>query len=209
MAAHDELFGQYLPSDSLVHRLPVGAKYAMVFGGTFPTLLANRWWLSLAALTVSVGVLLASRLPWRRTLSFGWGMAALIAIVVAYQVIVGAPLVGVMLAANLLACLYLGRALTMTTPAPVLVDALVAAGRPLDGPLGRFGFSSERFGLAVGLMLRSIPYLVGLFDDVRNAARSRGLERNWFALVTPVIIGAVAYAQRTGDALVARGLNED
>ena len=110
-----------------------------------------------------------------------------------------------MVTANLLGCLYLSRALTMTRPAPVLVDALVSATKPLE----RLGFPSERFGLAVALMLRSIPYLVGLFGDVRTSARARGLERNWFALLTPAVVGAVAYAQRTGDALVARGLGDD
>ena len=34
----------------------------------------------------------------------------------------------------------------------------------------------ERFGLSVGIMLRSIPFLTGAFYDVRDAARARGLE---------------------------------
>lgn len=209
MSSHDQLFGEYLPARSVVHALPVGAKYALVLLGTFPTLLANRWWVSLLAVAGSVLLLLATRLPVRRTLGLGWGMLFLIGLIAVYQIVTGAPLMAITVAGNLIACLYLGRALTMTTPAPVLVDALVTAARPLDRPLGRLGFSSERFGLAVALMLRSIPYLAGLFDDVRAAARARGLERNWFALVTPVVIGAVAYAQRTGDALLARGLGED
>ncbi len=205
MSAHDQLFGSYIPTGSWVHRLPVWSKYLLVFAGTIPSLLARQWWLALVVLAVACAVLLASRIPPRVSLRLGRGFLVLLAVLVGYQAIIGQLLVGVTLATNLVACLLLSRVLTMTTPANDLVDALVSAARPLD----RVGLSSERFGLAVALMLRSIPYLVDLFADVRTAARARGLERNWFALVTPVIVGAVAYAQRTGEALAARGLGDD
>ncbi|HNV11093.1 MAG TPA: energy-coupling factor transporter transmembrane protein EcfT [Propionibacteriaceae bacterium] len=205
MSAHDQLFGSYIPTGSWVHSLPVWSKYLLVFAGTIPSLLARQWWLALVVLAVACAVLLASRIPPRVSLRLGRGFLVLLAVLVGYQAIIGQLLVGVTLATNLVACLLLSRVLTMTTPANDLVDALVSAARPLD----RVGLSSERFGLAVALMLRSIPYLVDLFADVRTAARARGLERNWFALVTPVIVGAVAYAQRTGEALAARGLGDD
>ncbi len=57
-------------------------------------------------------------------------------------------------------------------------------------------------------MVRSVPFIAGAFTDVRDAARARGIERNPFVLVTPVIIQTVAYARATGDALAARGLGE-
>ncbi|XVX20467.1 energy-coupling factor transporter transmembrane component T family protein [Actinomycetota bacterium] len=205
MKPQTQLFGLYVPGRSVIHRLPVGAKYLLVLLGTIPSLLAQQWWLALAVLGIAAAVLMIARLPVRLALRFGWGMGILLALIVGYHSLYGRPLVGLTLATNLLACIWLSRVLTMTTPAPVLVDALVAVARPLDW----VGLSSERFGLAVALMLRSIPYLVGLSGDVRNAARARGLERNWFAAVTPVVIGAVAYAQRTGDALAARGLGDD
>jgi biotin transport system permease protein len=88
---------------------------------------------------------------------------------------------------------------------PVLLDAVVAAARPLRW----VGLSPERFGLAVSVMLRSVPYLAGAFGDVRDAARARGLERNPMAHLTPVVVRAVGYAQATGDALAARGLGDD
>lgn len=205
MRPQDQLFGLYLPGDSVVHRMGVGAKYALLFAATLPALLFDRWPVALGVLGCSVLVLLATGLPARLTLRLPGGLVLLFVLVLGYHAVVGTPLVGVGVAATLLGCVYLSRALTMTTPAPILVDALVGATRPL----ARFGFPAERFGLAVALMLRSIPFLVGLFGDVRTAARARGLERNWFALLTPAVIGAVAYAQRTGDALVARGLGDD
>ena len=87
----------------------------------------------------------------------------------------------------------------------MLVDALVAAARPLE----RLGARPERFGLAVAILIRSVPYIAGSFGEVRDAARARGLERNVATSLTPVAISAVAYARRTGDALTARGLGDD
>ena len=205
MRPQDQLFGLYLPGTSIIHRMSVGQKYALLFLATIPALLANHWWLALALLGFSILVLLATRLPVRATLHLGGGLVILFVLILGYHAFMRTPLIGVMVTANLLGCLYLSRALTMTTPAPVLVDALVSATKPLE----HLGFPSVRFGLAVALMLRSFPYLVGLFGDVRTSARARGLERNWFALLTPAVVGAVAYAQRTGDALVARGLGDD
>lgn len=205
MSAHDQLFGSYIPGNSVIHRLPVGAKYALVLAGTIPAFFTRSWISSVALLVAAVLLLLLTRLPLRRCLGLGTGILVLAAVLIGWNTFVGRPLDGVANIAVIVACIYLSRVLTLTTPAPVLVDALVTAARPLD----RVGFNSERFGLAVALVLRSIPYLVSLSSDVRTAARARGLERNFFANLTPVIIGAVAYAQRTGDALTARGLGDD
>ncbi len=205
MSAHDQLFGAYIPGHSVIHRLPVGAKYLLVLAGTIPAFFTRSWIASLVLLACSVALLMLTRLPLGRAVGLGGGIWILVVILMAWNTFVGRPLDGVMNIATIVACIYLSRLLTLTTPAPVLVDARVAAARPLD----RVGFNSERFGLSVALVLRSIPYLVSLSSDVRTAARARGLERNWFANLTPVVIGAVAYAQRTGDALVARGLGED
>ena len=45
-------------------------------------------------------------------------------------------------------------------------------------------------------------------DEARDAARCRGLGGNPARLLTPVVLGAVAYAERTAEALQARGLGE-
>lgn len=107
-------------------------------------------------------------------------------------------------AAVFLTAIYLSRLLTTTTPGSDLVDALIAGLRPLRV----FGVSPERAGLAVAVMLRSIPVLLDTFGEVRQAAMARGRERRWFALVTPVVIRAVGHARATGAALAARGLGE-
>ena len=93
---------------------------------------------------------------------------------------------------------------TATTPTDVLLDLLARAVRPLR----HVGVDPESFGLAVALMLRTIPALGDLFGEVRDAARARGLERSARAQLVPFAIRTVQRARLTGEALTARGIGE-
>lgn len=205
MNPHDRLFGLYAPGDSVLHRLGIAPKFLLVLTVSLVPLLVRDLAVSLGFLGVTVVVLLLSGLGLRRCFALFPAIVIMAGLLFAYQLIRGEPRIGVMLVANLILCLYASRVLTLTTPAPVLLDAVVTAARPVRW----VGGNPEQIGLAVALMVRSIPHLLGSFTDVRNAARARGLERNLFAQVAPVVIGAVAYARATGEALAARGLGDE
>lgn len=205
MNAHDRLFGLYAPGDSLLHRLGIAPKFLLVLTVSIVPLIVRNLWLSLAALGVTILLLLLTGLGLRRCFALFPAILIMAGLLFAYQLFWGDLRTGAMLVANLILCLYASRILTLTTPAPVLLDAVVTAARPVRW----VGGSPEQVGLAVALMMRSIPHLLGTFTDVRNAARARGLERNVFAQVAPVVIGAVAYARATGEALAARGLGDE
>lgn len=204
MNAQHRLFGLYVPVDSPLHRLGVGWKFAATFVVTLVPLLMRRVEVSVPGLIVVIAVLMMTRVPFRVCLGLPWAFVILVAVIAAYHLIFGDWRDAVVISVNLVVCLYASRILTLTTPAPVLLDAVVAAARPLR----LVGADPERIGLAVALMLRSIPYLFGSFAEVRDAARARGLERNIVAQISPVVVNAVAYAQATGEALAARGLGE-
>ena len=199
------LFSLYVPGDSALHRLGVGWKYLVVLLLIVPAVALGSPWVSLVSLFAAVLVLLAARLPLGYALGMPWGVWLLAALLAGYQVVLGSPGFAVAVAANLVTAIYAARALTATTPATVLVDALTSALRPLRV----VRIDPELVGLAVALMLRSIPVLLDAFGQVRMAARARGRERNPFALVTPVVVRAVGHAQATGAALAARGLTGD
>ncbi|OYO18346.1 cobalt transporter [Enemella dayhoffiae] len=204
MSGRVELFGLYLPGRSLLHRIPVAGKFALVFAASLLGLLLRQWPVSVGALAGCVALLLGCRLGVRRCLALPAAVWVMVALLVAYQLVWGTWRDAALVVANLLLCVYAARMLTLTTPAPVLLDALVVAARPLK----LIGVQPERVGLAAAIMLRSIPHLLASFDEVRDAARARGLERNLLARVSPVVVQAVAYAQTTGGALAARGLGE-
>ncbi len=198
------VFSLYVPGDSAFHRLGVGWKYLILLAVTVPALAASNLWVSLGLLGVTLGLLAACRVGLR----FAWGLPAglwvLLGFLLAYHVLVGTPVTGAVVGLNLLVAVYASRLLTLTTPGAVLIDALVSALEPLR----RLGVDPERVGLAVAVMVASIPVLLDSFGQVRQAARARGRERHLVALVTPVVIRTVGHAQATGAALAARGLGE-
>lgn len=205
MNASRALLGIHVPGTTAWHRMATGWKYGVFLLLTVPAVVTDDPRVVLGLVVVSLGLVATTRAPLRLAWGLPWGLAALLAILAAFHVLTGNPGLAVRVVGTLLVALYAARILLITTPLPALVDALVAAARPL----ARVGLDPERFGLAVAIALRSIPFVVASFGDVRDAARARGLDRNVFALVTPVVIQTVAFARATGDALVARGLGEE
>ncbi len=198
------LFGLYVPGHSVFHGMGAGGKYLMMIVLTLPAAALRQWPLGLVCLTISLGLLAACRIGLARAWRLPSMVWVLVAMLLGYHLLSGTPGRGVNAVAVFLTAIYVSRLLTTTTPGGALVDALIAGLRPLSF----LGLSPERAGLAVAVMLRSIPVLLDSFGQVRQAAMARGREHRWFSLVTPVVIRAVGHAQATGAALAARGLGE-
>lgn len=194
------VFGLYQPGTGWLFRLRVGWKYLILLALTMPALVLTTWWVTVAALAACLLVLLSSGITPRKSLDIGWVLWLVLGMVAAYHLVTLNPLDAVVHPGNILAAVLAARVVTLTTPIPELLDALVALLAPVPG------VNEQRVALAVALMLRSVPYLIGSIDDARAAARARGLQRNPALLLTPVLLGAVAYAERTGEALSARGI---
>ncbi len=204
MNAHANVLGFHEPGDGWLFRLPVGLKYLLMLAVVFPPLMVVRVPVTLVALLLVLLFLATSGIRPGRALRLGWMMWGILAMLALFHLVTLAPMSAVVRPGNLLVAILGARMLTLTTPTPELMDALVRVLRPLR-PLG---VNPDQIALAVALMIRSIPYLLGTVDDARMAARARGLERNPARLLMPVVIGAVAYAERSGEALAARGIGE-
>lgn len=205
MNAARTLLGVYVPADTVWHRLGVGAKYVVFLLLTLPAVvLRDPAWVT-GMLAVTLVLVATTGAPLRLAWGLPWQLALLLAVLAAYHALTGAPAMAVTVVGIMLVALYGSRLLLLTTPMPVLIDALVRA----VGPLRRVGVNPERFGLAVAVVIRSIPFVAASFGEVRDAARARGLSRNPVASLTPVVIQTVAFARSTGEALVARGLGDD
>jgi biotin transport system permease protein len=189
---------------SALESWPVGCKYVALLAVALPAFVVRQWPVTLAGLVLTVILLLSARLGWRRGLGVAPGFLILLAVVWGVNAWSNSWLAGAVIVGNLTLALWASRLVVMTTPAPVLIDALVG----LTRPLARWGFRPERFGLAVLIMVRSIPYLAGAFATIREAVRARGLRGRLGAQATQVVIRAVGYAQATGDAMTARGLGD-
>ncbi len=204
MNAARALLGIHVPGTTVWHRLSTGPKYVVFLLVTVPAMLVDGAAVVLGLLAVSLALVASTRAPIRLAWGLPSGLVVLLALLGGYHALTGHAEVGVRVVGTILTALYASRLLLITTPMPDLIDALVGFVRPLR----HVGLDPERFGLAVAIMVRSVPHLVASFGDVQQAARARGLERNPLALITPVVVQAVAYARSTGDALAARGLGD-
>ncbi|MDN5754784.1 MAG: CbiQ family ECF transporter T component [Arthrobacter sp.] len=199
------LLGLRIPGTSMVHRAPLWLKYlVLVAAGTAVVFLRSP---TTAAALLVVGLLLyavaGARVlaAWASPLRLLWWIFALLA---AYQWWMNGPWTAFMVVGGMFAALQLARLLLLTTDQSDLIDGMAWA----CSPLRKVGVNPELVALAVGLMLRSIPAVLGCIADVSDAARARGLGRNPIALAGPVVVSAVAFAHQTGDALAARGILE-
>ncbi|MDJ0356712.1 energy-coupling factor transporter transmembrane component T family protein [Paenarthrobacter sp. PH39-S1] len=204
MRGHAHLIAGYVPGTSWLHRSPLWLKAVLLLIVTVLCFATGDVYVTTAVLAAVVVLHFVAGLPPGRLWRPVRLMLVFLLLIGAYQYWQSGPLTAWRVVAGILAAVLASNALTATTTVAALLDGLVKAVRPLR----RFGADPERFALTVSLMLRSIPFIIGAFDDVRDAARARGLERNLRARTLPVLIGTVAYARATGEALAARGLGD-
>ena len=99
----------------------------------------------------------------------------------------------------------LGAALiSLTTRVTDLLDVIA---RLLE-PARALGVDPERVALLFALTIRAVPVIAGTLHEARDARRARGLEHSTRALVTPVVVRTIRHADRVGDALAARGIDD-
>lgn len=196
--------GLYVPGGSALHRMRAGTKLlVMLLAGVGSVLLDRPWQVGLALLVVLAAYRLAGlglHTAWRQARPLVW----LLGFVAVFHLVVtgwerAVVFVGVISFLVLLAALV-----TLTTRTTDMVDAVVTA----IGPLRRFGVDPERVGLLLALGIRSVPVVVGLAEEVRDAQRARGLTASPRAFAVPLIVRSLRHADALGDALVARGVDD-
>lgn len=196
--------GLYLPGTSVIHRTTAGAKLAVMCAvGVGSIFLDHTWQVGTAILVVLAGYVVA-RIPIRTTIRQVRPLIWIAGFVAAFHVIVNGwerafVVVGVIAMLVLLASLV-----TLTTRTTAMVDAVVF----VCGPLRHVGVDPERLGLLLALSIRSVPVIVGLAEEVRDAQRARGLTASPRAFAVPLIVRSLRHADALGDALVARGVDD-
>jgi len=199
----------YVPSGSVVHRLPAGVKLlclAVLAVALFalPTLTAAG-----AALggVLAVGLLVA-RLPVavlaRQARAVRWWLLALLVV----HALTTDLLTGAHVALRLLTLVLAAAVVTATTR----VSEMVAVVERLCAPLRLVGVRPARVGLAITLALRFIPVLVERTDRIRAAQAARGgSPRGLRALrttVAPLLVQVLQMAHDVSEALDARGADD-
>lgn len=197
--------GLYIPGEGPLYRLGAGTKLA----GLLVVCVAV---IALADPRVSVGLLAAAvllypavGLPLRRLLGVLRTLWPFLLAIGLFQALFGDPLVAVRLCSQLLGLVLLANAVTLTTRVREMLDLFERLARPL----ARFGVSPGRVALVLALTIRSIPMVAAAWRAAVEGYRARGLSGRPYLLVTPLIVQLFRMAEATGEALVARGIDED
>ncbi len=196
--------GLFVPGASAVHRLPPRVKL-----GTLVAVGIGSVWLDTP---LRVGLLWAAvvtayvvaRIALRTVLAQLKPLALVLGAVVVFQVLVAGWERAFVVVGLVGALVLMAGLVTLTTRTQDLLDVVVGALRPLR----RVGVDPERIGLLLALAIRSVPVVLGLAEEVRDAQRARGMRPSARAYAAPLIIRAVRHADDLGEALVARGVDD-
>ena len=198
------LLGLYLPGRSVLHRAPAAAKLIGLVLLAVVTQLLSPWWARCLVLVLVCCLYPLARIDVRfalRQLRPLWWMLAAIGI---GQLVFATWQLAVSVVATIALLVLAAGLVTLTTTTTALSDVVVAA----LGPFRRFGVNPERVGLLIALSIRAVPVVLGLAEQIRDAQRARGLTASPRAFAVPLLVRALRHAQRMGDALVARGLDD-
>ena len=94
--------------------------------------------------------------------------------------------------------------ISLTTRVTDLLDVIAR----LLQPARAIGVDPDRVALLLALTIRAIPVIAGTLQEASHARRARGLEHSTRALITPIVVRTIRHADRVGDALAARGIDD-
>ncbi|MET9213921.1 MULTISPECIES: energy-coupling factor transporter transmembrane component T family protein [unclassified Nocardia] len=200
------MIGLYRPGDSPLHRMPAGAKLVLLVVAIVAMTVFVRGLPGVGVLVLAIACLFAlARISWRVALAQIRPVLWMTLIIGVFQLLTTSPTRAIVVCAVLLASVALAALVTVTTRVTDLLDALTRA----LGPLRRVGVDPERVGLLLALAIRCVPLLAQIVHDVAEARRARGVSWSATALVTPVLVRALRTADAMGEALAARGVDDD
>ena len=156
------------------------------------------------ALAVEMVAAAAARLPAAAVLAQLRPLWWLVVLVGAVQVWTAGWRAAVVVCGSIVVAVLGAGLVTLTTRTDDLIDTLVGA----LNPLRRWGIHPERVALVLTLAIRAVPVLTGIATEVQQARAARGAQRSVRAFAVPFVIRSVRYADRLGEALVARGVDD-
>jgi biotin transport system permease protein len=198
------LSSTYQPGVSVLHRAGAGAKLLGLL--VFSTVLVALQ----SPLTVLAGVVLVAGLyavagfGVRTLASQVWPLRWLVLLLFPFQWWTAGWQMAVSVIGTLVVAVTGAALVSLTTRVTELLDVIA---RVLQ-PARRVGVDPDRVALLLALTIRAVPVIAATLHEARDARRARGLERSTRALVTPVVLRTIRHADRVGEALAARGVDD-
>lgn len=193
----------YVEGNSVMHRLSPRVKLLSL------TVFGVVLFISVNLALLSIAVLLTAVLYRMVGLPFADGLRRLrpilltIAVVALFNLIFNPWQEALVPLLRLTALMLLAATVTATTSITEFIDEVTALARPLE----RTGWvQADDIGLALGLVLRFVPEIVGRYQAIREAHKARGLKVRPTTLLAPLIILTLKDADNIAAAIDARGI---
>ncbi|SCW31869.1 biotin transport system permease protein [Rhizobium mongolense subsp. loessense] len=193
----------YVEGTSIMHRLPARSKLLVL------AILGVILFTTRNIPLLLLGVLITGAVYFSLGLPFGQATARLKAVlltilVVALFSLAFNPWHGAVVALlRLTALMLFAAAVTATTTISEFIDEITLLARPLE----RAGLvAANDVGLAVGLVVRFVPEILGRYQAIKEAHTARGIKVRPVTVLAPLIILTLRDADNIAAAIDARGV---
>lgn len=193
--------GLYIPGRSIVHRLPASTKLAVLFVGSPLVLLLDAPLPLLGGMALALGLYAIARIPPTAMVGQLRGPLMLLAVLFVAHALLTGWLVGLVVVLRFAVLILLATLVALTTS----VSEMLATFERLLQPMAVLGIDPERVAFVLAMTIRLIPMLTAFTQEVHEAQRARGLDRNLVALTVPLLIRCLKAADALGEAIEARG----
>ncbi|WP_377276085.1 energy-coupling factor transporter transmembrane component T family protein [Rhizobium sp. R86522] len=188
---------------SLLHRIPVKPKLVGLMAFGLALYLVHQP-LALTLALIATGTLYLST---GVGLSEGFRRLKPVLFTIAFLAVVNLLLLSpqevLVITLRLVAILFLAAAVTASTSIADFMAAVTDLARPLE----RLGLlKAADLGLALGLVLRFVPEIVGRYEALKEAHAARGIPVKLSRMLGPLIISTLKDADRIAEAIDARGI---
>ncbi|MCA1244252.1 energy-coupling factor transporter transmembrane protein EcfT [Stappia stellulata] len=192
----------YVFADSPVHRARPVVKIAALVVLCTSLFVCEGWTaVTVAGVLVFTGFALAGLGPRHAIVSVRpalWILAAIFAVQLYMTDVVFAGFI----VARFVVLILAAALVTLTTRTSEFVDGILSALRFAPAWVPK-----AQIALAVSLFLRFVPLVRTALDDVREAQRARGLDRNIKAILVPLVVRILKTADEVSQAIYARSFD--
>src|SRR5690625_568831 len=222
------ILGQYIPGNSLIHRLDPRTKIILISIYVIVVFFANNLFSYSVLVIFLITALTMTKIPLRLILK---GMMPIWFLIVFtfmlhffitkegellfnflfINVYIGGVIKGLMIATRFALLVLMTSLLTLTTTPIDITDAI----EQLFQPLRRLKFPVHEFALMISIALRFIPTLMQETDKISKAQASRGVDfrtgpikerlKSIIPLLVPLFVSAFKRAEELAMAMEARG----
>ena len=195
----------YVPGDSLIHRISAGTKLMLLFAGSIALFAVSNIPLHVGELLVITVLFYVARLPWRAVLRQLRPALLFMVPIFLFHVFITDWVLGMETVLRILALLLVAVLVTLTTKLSDMINILERAFRPL----AYLGVSPSKASMMLSMVIRFIPLMMREAQEILEAQRARGLDRNAIAVLVPLLIKTLKMADDLSDAIDARGYDPE